>query len=456
MFLVLSLIFTLLTFAKSEEEKHVHRQYDGFKLFRAFLSNKSQLMELKNITRSINMLKSEENNIQIWKVHSQPGMPAEIFSGPESERKLLDFFDDKKIVYSTLIEDFGLQMRVSGETLRYELLDEWDEELITSIEEFDLGRYHRYNSIIQYMQLIAKENPKIAKFESIGKTTELRDLGVLKLGYAPFNNKTIKPIFLLDGGIHAREWIAPAVALNVINAFINNPKWRSLLDHIDVHIIPVLNPDGYEYTWTRDRLWRHTRSGPYKTTKVCGIGDAPLCYGVDPNRNFPYHWAETGTDPCPCSEVYPGPTPLSEPECAHLAAYMNKNKNNLKAYLTLHAYGNLIIHGWNYAARTYPDNVEELRVVAEKMAKAIVQEGGAPFKIGSAPDILYEAAGGSDDYATSLGVKYSYTMELTSGRYDNLFGGFIFPERGIKKEAAKVLPGIYQLALQVYKDDLKL
>uniref|UniRef100_A0A915MR18 Peptidase M14 carboxypeptidase A domain-containing protein n=1 Tax=Meloidogyne javanica TaxID=6303 RepID=A0A915MR18_MELJA len=368
-------------------------------------------MELKNITRSINILKSEENNIQIWKVHSQPGMPAEIFSGPESERKLLDFFDDKKIVYSTLIEDFGLQMRVSGETLRYELLDEWDEELITNIEEFDLG-----------------QNPKIAKFESIGKTTELRDLGVLKLGYAPFNNKTIKPIFLLDGGIHAREWIAPAVALNVINALLKN----------------------------FEGLWRHTRSGPYKTTKLCGIGDAPLCYGVDPNRNFPYHWAETGTDPCPCSEVYPGPTPLSEPECAHLAAYMNKNKNNLKAYLTLHAYGNLIIHGWNYAARTYPDNVEELRVVAEKMAKAIVQEGGAPFKIGSAPDILYEAAGGSDDYATSLGVKYSYTMELTSGRYDNLFGGFIFPERGIKKEAAKVLPGIYQLALQVYKDDLKL
>ncbi|CAK5047221.1 unnamed protein product [Meloidogyne enterolobii] len=96
-------------------------------------------------------------------------------------------------------------MRVSGETLRYELLDEWDEELITSIEEFDLGRYHRYNSIIQYLQLIAKENPKIAKYESIGKTTELRDLGVLKLGYAPFNNKTIKPIFLLDGGIHGFE-----------------------------------------------------------------------------------------------------------------------------------------------------------------------------------------------------------------------------------------------------------
>jgi hypothetical protein len=29
-------------------------------------------------------------------------------------------------------------------------------------------------------------------------------------------------------------------------------------------------------------------------------------------------------------------------------------------------------------------------------------------------------------------------MELTSGRYQTLFGGFVFPERGINKEANKV------------------
>ncbi|KAF7635002.1 Peptidase_M14 domain-containing protein, partial [Meloidogyne graminicola] len=364
-----------------EEEYNKHTNYDGFKLFRAFLSTKSHLFELKNITRSVNMFRSEENNIQIWKIHSQPGMPAEILSGPESEKKLLKFFKEKQIIYSTLIEDFGLQMRVSGETLRYELLDEWEDDILTQIEDFDLGKYHRYNTIIQYMKLITKNNPKLAKYEIIGKTTELRDLGILKLGYPPFNNKTIKPILLIDGGIHAREWIAPAVAIYTINTFINNPKWRSLLDYIDVHIIPVLNPDGYEYTWKKDRLWRHTRSGPYKTSNVCGIGGAPLCYGVDPNRNFPYHWAESGTDPCPCSEVYPGPTPLSEPECAHLASYMYKNKNNLKGYLTLHAYGNLIIHGWNYAYRTYPDNIEQLKYLAEKMAKAIILEGGPALEL---------------------------------------------------------------------------
>ena len=110
------------------------------------------------------------------------------------------------------------------------------------------------------------------------------------------------------------------------------------------------------------------------------------------------------------SEVYPGPTPLSEPECAHLAAYMYKNKNNLKAYLTLHAYGNLIIHGWNYAAKTYPDNVEELRQLAEKMVKAIAQEGGAPFRIGSAPDILCKESFGFLTLSRDKLIKNEFLM----------------------------------------------
>lgn len=43
------------------------------------------------------------------------------------------------------------------------------------------------------------------------------------------------------------------------------------------HIVPVLNPDGYEYTHTQDRMWRKNRAS---------YGGE--CVGVDLNRNFRY------------------------------------------------------------------------------------------------------------------------------------------------------------------------
>lgn len=66
------------------------------------------------------------------------------------------------------------------------------------------------------------------------------------------------------------------------------------------------------------------------------------------------------TDPPPSSQVYSGDRPLSEPECAHLANFLKDHRCSLKAYLTLHAYGNLIIHTWNFKPKTYPEEVEEL------------------------------------------------------------------------------------------------
>ena len=82
-------------------------------------------------------------------------------------------------------------------------------------------------------------------------------------------------------GIHAREWIADAVATYLINELTKPDRDNDFIDHLNIHVIPTANPDGYEYSRTDDRMWRKTRSD---------TGSTLGCMGVDGNRNWDFHW----------------------------------------------------------------------------------------------------------------------------------------------------------------------
>jgi murein tripeptide amidase MpaA len=70
-----------------------------------------------------------------------------------------------------------------------------------------------------------------------------------------------RPEVLVDAGIHAREWIAPAMALYIINQLVeNNANNSDLTDGVDWFILPVLNPDGYEYSHNTVRNILHSHS----------------------------------------------------------------------------------------------------------------------------------------------------------------------------------------------------
>ncbi len=45
-------------------------------------------------------------------------------------------------------------------------------------------------------------------------------------------------------GIHAREWISPAVATYIIHQLVEVPSNERLLQNVDWYIMPVMNPDG--------------------------------------------------------------------------------------------------------------------------------------------------------------------------------------------------------------------
>ena len=123
----------------------------------------------------------------------------------------------------------------------------------------------------------------------------------------------------IPSGIHAREWIAPASVTYIIRELVENRSKlpKELLD-LDFYILPVFNPDGYEYSHTNDRMWRKNRSGNGR------------CLGADINRNFDFKFGGRGTSGDPCSEIYRGKSASSELETQSLMKFTLGLKGSLK------------------------------------------------------------------------------------------------------------------------------
>lgn len=84
-----------------------------------------------------------------------------------------------------------------------------------------------------------------------------RDILLARLG-KDFGKKT-KPKTLLTAGLHAREWIGPSYIYLVAEWLIDNQSnfiAQSILDNQHVLFVPMVNPDGHEYTVTTARHFR--------------------------------------------------------------------------------------------------------------------------------------------------------------------------------------------------------
>ncbi|KAJ8303417.1 hypothetical protein KUTeg_019813, partial [Tegillarca granosa] len=212
----------------------------------------------------------------------------------------------------------------------------------------------------------------------------------------------IKPHIFIDGGIHAREWVSPATVLYFVD---------------------------------QDRLWRKNRN-PHQR-----------CTGVDLNRNFEYQWdPRIGGSTNPCSDVFSGSTFLSEAESSSLKTYLqgfdNTEQSSMIAYLTIHSYGQMWLYPWGYTS-ALPTDWPDLDAAAKTACDALQSVNGKNYVIGSSTNVLYSAAGGSDDHAKGIHkIKYSYTLELRdTGTY-----GFQLPENQILQTAEETWTGVQAFA----------
>ena len=115
---------------------------------------------------------------------------------------------------------------------------------------------------------MAQTHADIATLESAGRSFEGRELWVLRISKS--GNKAARAVYV-DAGIHAREWIAPPVAVYLIQQLTDNQDANAdLLEDLDWYIMPLVNPDGYEYTHTRvSRIFVEKTKTKQQPKKTC-------------------------------------------------------------------------------------------------------------------------------------------------------------------------------------------
>jgi hypothetical protein len=197
-----------------------------------------------------------------------------------------------------------------------------------------LGAYTTYTEMITQINGYAATYPNLAQVSTLPPLTHQgRQIYALKIS----DNVAVdedEPEVLIIGNHHARELITVmiplAIADSLLTSYGSDPQFTEWVNEREIWIVPVLNPDGFEYVEFNDVNWRKNRRN-----NGGGI------FGVDLNRNYDYQWGHDniGSSNFSSSETYRGPSAASEPEIQAIQNFVNAHQFRMS--ISYHSYGNL-------------------------------------------------------------------------------------------------------------------
>uniref|UniRef100_A0A663LZV2 Carboxypeptidase A2 n=1 Tax=Athene cunicularia TaxID=194338 RepID=A0A663LZV2_ATHCN len=363
--------------------------------------------------KELQLLESLEHlELDFWINPSTPMLPVDVRIPANSLQEVKAFLESHGIEYSILIEDLQVVLDKEKEDMAY------NQQRDRSSNSFNYGTYHSLDSIYAELDHLVSEYSNIISKLQIGQSYEKRPLYVLKFSTGGSN----RPAIWLDAGIHSREWVTQAsaiwIARKIASDYGKDPSITSLLNKMDIFLLTVTNPDGYVFTHTTNRMWRKTRSK----------NQGSVCIGVDPNRNWDAGFGGPGASNNPCSDSYRGPSANSEVEVRSVVNFI-KNHGNIRAFLTLHSYSQLLMYPYGYKCTEPADH-------AELGSRTQIKPPFTLRLFGSS--LADQASGGSIDWSYDYGIKYSFAFELRdTGRY-----GFLLPASQIIPTAEETWLGL--------------
>ena len=271
--------------------------------------------------------------------------------------------------------------------------------------------YHTYAEVNTALrQTVAKYgqgSQAIVKRVLIGHSFEGRNIWALKISDRVGRNEN-EPEVLSECAMHAREHLTVEMCLHMITMLTENyggtdalgQRVTNMVNHREIWIVPMLNPDGAEYDILDGAFhgWR----------KNCQVNPGSIKIGIDLNRNWGFMWGCCGgSSPNPKSARYRGQYPFEAVEDAVLRDFILSRRvggeQQITTALNWHSYGEFIMWPYGYTKEDVPptmtvDDHETFMALAKHMASLNA----------------YKAHQGSDSYI-----------------YDGDFSAWVYGDQGI-------------------------
>jgi hypothetical protein len=295
------------------------------------------------------------------------------------------------------------------------------------------------------MAALAAQHPDLAKtFTLPHKSLDGRDVHGIEIGRDVRGPEDGRPVFLLMGVHHAREWpsgeLAMEFAVDLVKSYGSDERITGLLDRSRVIVVPVVNVDGFHLSRTDGAMidLREADGGglvsifatpgnAYKR-KNCRLVDgvdtpdgscaaaatSPGGYGVgiDLNRNYGGFWGGPGASATFVNPTYRGPAPFSEPEIQNVRELVSSRQ--VTTMISNHTYSNLVLR----PNGVHPDTIghdghpvgnapdeEGLKALGAEMTAA---NGYANIHGWE----LYDTTGTTEDWSYNATGGYGYTFEI--------------------------------------------
>ncbi|WP_344160781.1 M14 family metallopeptidase [Kribbella yunnanensis] len=293
---------------------------------------------------------------------------------------------------------------------------------------------------------LAQQYPTKAKLISLKeKSLEGRTVQGLEISHDVATSSG-KPVFLMMGLHHAREWPSGELTIEFAYDLLQNDgtdtRITNILEKSKVIIVPVVNPDGFNLSRTLGYEMKRKNcritNGQLPTAGQCAQS-SNQSRGVDPNRNYSGFWGGPGASTSLTSETYRGPSAFSEPETRNIQSLVSAHQ--VTTLITNHTYSNLVLREPGYASAQNTPDETVYKSLGDQMA---AQNGYTSQKAYQ----LYDTTGTTEDWSYYATGGLGFTFEHGASSFHPAFSNVVNYYYGSGSTAGKGNRAAYLLAAE--------